>query len=108
MFKFFSHHPPEKLNDNLPSLSEFDYLFRSLRSFSDEIINVNFEKSNDFFDFMKTKHSNEVFVKYVGRMIEKIKSSRNQNNENYIANSSEILINLNDILGGKKQSDSRI
>lgn len=99
MFKFFKNHPPENLSDKLPSLSELDYLFRSLRTFSDEVINYQYEKSNDFFEFMKGKHSSEVFVKYVGRLIVKIKQTKMA--QGYMTKQpDELLINFNDLLNG--------
>ncbi len=78
-------------------MNELDFLFRTLRSFSDEIIGLQYEKSVDFFDFMKAKHGNEVFVKYVGRLIDKIRQTKGAQSGGG-QGKGEMLIDLNDIL----------
>ena len=83
----------------MPSLTELDYLFRTLRSFSDEIIGIQYEKSIDFFNFMRSKHGHEVFVKYVGRMIDKIKQTK-FGLQNSKGGGNGMMLDLNDILGG--------
>lgn len=40
MHKLFRQYPPENLSEDLPSLEEFDYIYRYLKMLSDKVIEL--------------------------------------------------------------------
>jgi len=40
MWKIFKAHPPEKLREDLPSLVDFDFVYRGLKDVSDKLIEL--------------------------------------------------------------------
>lgn len=40
MYKFFMESPPEKLREDLPSLADFDFVYRGLKEVSDRFIEL--------------------------------------------------------------------
>ena len=51
MQKLFVKHPPENLRQDLPCLSEFDYIYRGLKEVSDILIELQPEKCMSFLQF---------------------------------------------------------
>mmetsp|Transcript_7119 Transcript_7119/g.12013 ORF Transcript_7119/g.12013 Transcript_7119/m.12013 type:complete len:281 (-) Transcript_7119:32-874(-) len=51
MQKLFIKHPPENLRQDLPSLQEFDYVYRGLKDVSDKLIDLQPDKCQSFLDF---------------------------------------------------------
>ena len=72
MQRLFVRHPPEKLRQDLPSLSDFDGVYRVLKQVSDKLIQMQPEKAIAFVKFQsKTAGagSPSAFLKYLFAML---------------------------------------
>jgi hypothetical protein len=67
MHKLFKKHPPDVLREDLPSLEEFDYVYRCLKTVSDKMIQIQKEKVKDFLRFISTdpKNTENSFIVYI-------------------------------------------
>jgi len=87
MQKLFIKHPPENLRQDLPSLSDFDFVYRGLKDVSDKMIELQPHKCKSFLDFCSQSsettstasdcapaehsgNSNNAFVKYIKQMMQ--------------------------------------
>merc|ERR1712083_662497 len=68
MQKMFVRHPPENLREDLPCLSDFDYIYRSMKDVSDKMIELQPEKVESFLNFVSDQPSN-AFIKYLNQML---------------------------------------
>ena len=48
MQKMFIRHPPEQLREDLPCLSDFDYIYRAMKDVSDKLIELQPDKVESF------------------------------------------------------------
>lgn len=55
MQKIFAKHPPENLREDMPSLSDFDYVYRTLKDVSDKLMELQPEKVKVFLNFVESK-----------------------------------------------------
>ena len=51
MQKMFVRHPPEQLREDLPCLSDFDYIYRAMKDVSDKLIELQPGKVESFLSF---------------------------------------------------------
>lgn len=51
MQKIFIICPPENLREDLPSLADFDFVFRGMKDVSDKLIDLQPEKVQSFLGF---------------------------------------------------------
>lgn len=66
MQKVFLVCPPENLREDLPSLADFDFVFRGMRDVSDKFIELQPEKVMSFLGYNDTKQqADNAFIKYL-------------------------------------------
>lgn len=53
MQKIFLKNPPERLREDLPSLEDFDQIYRALKDVSDKLMELQPDKVMTFLDFVK-------------------------------------------------------
>lgn len=68
MQKIFLKNPPENLREDLPSLQEFDYIYRGLKDVSDRLMELQPEKVIAFLQFIKNQPQN-AFIKYMNQIM---------------------------------------
>jgi len=68
MYKFFLESPPEKLRVDLPSLADFDFVYRGLKEVSDRFIELQPKKVAGFLEFIKDKQQN-AFIVYMRQVV---------------------------------------
>jgi hypothetical protein len=68
MYKLFMEHPPEKLREDLPSLADFDFVYRGLKEVSDKFIELQPQKVISYLNFIKDKPSN-AFIQYMRQVV---------------------------------------
>jgi hypothetical protein len=64
MQKMFVRHPPEQLREDLPCLSDFDFVYRGMKDVSDKMIELQPEKVQSFLSFTSDQPQN-AFIKYL-------------------------------------------
>ena len=64
MHKVFQKHPPEQLREDLPSLQEFDSIYRHLKEISDKLVDLQPEKVNAFLHYVGNQKHN-AFTMYL-------------------------------------------
>lgn len=64
MQKMFIKHPPENLREDLPCLSDFDFVYRGMKDVSDKMIELQPEKVQSFLSFSADQPQN-AFIKYL-------------------------------------------
>lgn len=64
MQKIFIKNPPESLREDLPSLQDFDYVYRGLKDVSDKLMELQPEKVVSFLKFVSDQPAN-AFTKYM-------------------------------------------
>jgi len=67
MQKMFLTHPPEQLREDLPCLSDFDFIYRGMKDVSDKLIDLQPEKIDSFLKF-STDQTPNAFLKYLRQM----------------------------------------
>lgn len=66
MQKIFLVCPPENLREHLPSLADFDFVFRGMRDVSDKLCELQPEKVLSFLGYCDTRQQPEnAFMKYL-------------------------------------------
>ena len=66
MQKIFVICPPENLREELPSLQDFDFVFRGMKDVSDKFIEIHPEKVQSFLGYCETRAEPEnAFMKYL-------------------------------------------
>ena len=66
MQKIFVICPPENLREELPSLQDFDFVFRGMKDVSDKFIEIQPEKVKSFLGYCETRAEPEnAFMKYL-------------------------------------------
>jgi hypothetical protein len=66
MQKIFLICPPENLREDLPSLADFDFVFRGMKDVSDKFIDLQPEKVQSFLGYCEVKKQPEnAFMKYL-------------------------------------------
>ena len=73
MQKMFVRHPPEQLREDLPCLSDFDYIYRAMKDVSDKLIELQPEKVESFLNYAAEQPQN-AFIKYLKQMINSVES----------------------------------
>ena len=68
MQKMFVRHPPEKLREDLPCLSDFDYVYRAMKDVSDKLIELQPDKVESFLSYSSDQPQN-AFIKYLNQML---------------------------------------
>lgn len=73
LYHFFKCHPPENLHEKLPSIKELEYTFRTLKTFSDQLLVIDLKSSKSFLEFIHNCNPRgSVFVQYVSNFLEKV------------------------------------
>ncbi|KAL4461891.1 hypothetical protein ABPG72_003911 [Tetrahymena utriculariae] len=75
IYKFFKCHPPENLNEQLPCLKDLEFIFRSLKTLSDQMVSANHEMACEFVEFIISKHRKSVYLDYLQSLVQKINES---------------------------------
>ncbi|EAR85442.2 hypothetical protein TTHERM_00441910 (macronuclear) [Tetrahymena thermophila SB210] len=75
IYKFFKCHPPENLNEQLPCLKDLEFIFRSLKTLSDQMVSANHEMASEFVEFIMSKHRKSVYLDYLQSLVYKINES---------------------------------
>jgi hypothetical protein len=55
MHKIFLRNPPEMLREDLPSLEDFDFVYRGLKDVSDKLMDLQPEKVASFLQFISNQ-----------------------------------------------------
>lgn len=53
MQKIFNKHPPENLREDLPSLADYDYVYRVLKDVADKLMEMQPQKVLNFLKFIE-------------------------------------------------------
>jgi hypothetical protein len=66
MQKIFVMCPPENLREDLPSLADFDFVFRGMKDVSDKFVELQQDKVLSFLGYCETRSQPEnAFIKYL-------------------------------------------
>ena len=70
MQKIFLKNPPENLREDLPCLSDFDFIYRGMKDVSDKLVELQPEKVLSFLRFKEeTGKGDNAFLKYLKQMV---------------------------------------